>query len=38
MKQCERCKEWQEMGLSDTCPACDMYLEEIESSDPLGKQ
>lgn len=22
-KQCPRCKEWQRMGLSNTCPSCD---------------
>lgn len=27
--ECLRCKDWQEQGLSDTCPDCDM-LEESE--------
>ncbi len=31
MTQCERCKEWQEMGLSNTCPACDLIEEENDT-------
>lgn len=25
---CERCKDWQDQGLSDTCPSCDMAEED----------
>lgn len=24
MAECYRCKDWQRMGLSDTCPSCDL--------------
>jgi len=33
MKQCDRCKEWEAMGLSDTCPACDAYYEGVYGED-----
>lgn len=28
--QCDRCQEWNQMGLSDTCPGCDMLEEPSE--------
>lgn len=27
MNNCDRCKDWQEQGLSDTCPSCDLGNE-----------
>lgn len=36
MSGCERCKEWQEQGLSSTCPACDMIEEEEETENALS--
>lgn len=24
--QCERCKEWEHLGLSSTCPTCDKWI------------
>jgi len=30
MTECDRCLDWQKMGLSNTCPACDLYEEEGE--------
>jgi hypothetical protein len=36
MTECERCKDWQEMGLSSTCPSCDMIAEGIYN-DELGE-
>ena len=30
--ECPRCLEWRKMGLSDTCPSCDLTQEESETS------
>jgi hypothetical protein len=31
MDECQRCKEWQRLRLSDTCPSCDQaMIEEME--------
>lgn len=29
MRQCERCKEWEHLGLSNTCPTCDAARDSL---------
>lgn len=32
MDNCKRCEEWSELGLSNTCPSCDMDYDDIDEA------